>query len=236
MTKKRGGPPTQVHEAIAAAMKRTREWREEQAAELGVEVEEVDARLEAERAAEDRMRALVRSGIALPPEDLAAIAADQLDETEPLDLVQRWFEAELDRPILIVCGDTSVGKTVAAGWALAARGGGVYVHAPELARRVLPTRTEIEHVGVEPLNLRSAFLVLDDLGAESDASFARWSEAFAVLVEKRLMLGRSIFTSNMAKPQFRPRYGKRIAERLNAHSYVVELQSKASLRRTGGGL
>lgn len=236
MTKKRDDGPTHVHEAIAAAMERTRKWREEQAAELGVELDQVDERLEADRAREDRLRALARSGIVLPPEDLAAIAADTLDETEPLDLVRRWFEAELDRPILILCGDTGVGKTVAAGWAVAARGGGVYVHAPELARRVLPTRTEIEHVGVEALNLRSAFLVLDDLGAESDASFARWSEAFAVLVEKRLMLGRSIFTSNMGKPQFRPRYGKRIAERLNAHSYVVELQEKKSLRRTGGGL
>jgi len=235
MTKKRGGPPTQVHEAIAAAMERTQKWREEQAAARGVSLEEVDALEEQDRRREDRMRALARSGISLPVEDLAKLASDELDETEPLDLVKRWWGADLERPILLLCGAVGVGKTLAAGWAVAACGGGSVIHAPELARRILPTRTEVE-AGFEPVNLRTSLLVLDDLGTEADAGFARWSEALALLVERRLMVGRTIVTSNMGRRQFRPRYGDRIASRLNAHAYVVELQAKTSLRKTGGGL
>lgn len=236
MTKKtRGGPPTQVHAAIALAMERTRKWREEQAAARGVKPEEVDALEEEDRRREDRMKALVRSGVALPVEDLARIASDELAETEPLDLVQRWWGADLERPILLLCGAVGVGKTLAAAWAVAACGGGSVIHAPELARRILPTRTEIE-TGFDPVNLRTSLLVLDDLGTEADAGGARWSEAFALLVERRIMVGRTIVTSNMGRKQFRPRYGDRIASRLNAHAYVVELREKASLRKTGGGL
>ena len=50
------------------------------------------------------------------------------------------------------------------------------------------------------------------------------------------MIGRTIITSNLARPQFAPRYGERIASRLNAHSYVIELKKTSSLRATGGGL
>jgi len=57
-----------------------------------------------------------------------------------------------------------------------------------------------------------------------------------MMIQRRLTHGRTIITSNLARPQFAPRYGERIASRLNAHSYVIELKKTSSLRATGGGL
>lgn len=224
-----------LDQVIAACMARTTAWEEEEAARLGCRPEEVQGRLREEEAREARTRALASSGITLPLQALSRIVSGRLDETEPLDVVRRWYEAELDRPILLLCGGVGVGKTLACGWAIAEQGGGSVIHAPELPRRILPTRTEIES-GFAAANLRTSLLVLDDLGTEPSAGQPRWAEAFAILVEKRIMLGRTIVTSNMEKGQFRARYGERVASRLNAHAYAVELQAGGSLRATGGGL
>lgn len=224
----------QFSEAIEACLARAQAALEAEARERGVTVDEVQGERDRALAARDRMKALIRSGIMLPTDDLSRLAIDDLDRTEPLDFVQRWWRSHVDRPILIVCGKVDSGKTVAAGWAIGAAKTGEVVHAPELARRVSPHHFELE-LGSHPVRLNRSLLVLDDLGTESTGK-ARWSEAFALFVENRLMHGRTLITSNLTREEFRPRYGERIASRLNAHSYVVEVQSKASLRATGANL
>ena len=224
-----------LDEAIAECMARTREASAAEALRMGIEPEELEARRIAYARFQQRARALADSGVALPPADLARIAEDDITETEPMRIVRKWLGADIDRPILVLCGAVGAGKTVACGWAIAESGTGSAIHAPELPRRLLPTSFDAA-AGLGRVNLRARLMVLDDLGTEPDAGAPRWAEAFAMMIERRLMIGRTIITSNLARPQFAPRYGERIASRLNAHSYVIELKKTSSLRATGGGL
>jgi hypothetical protein len=232
----RGGPPepigvdleTVVLEAKAA-------WERGQLARaqsLGITLEDLEARQEAERHAIDRADNLEGAGTDLEAEDLEAIITGRLREEEPLDIVRRWLAASGIRPILVLCGAVGVGKTLAAAVAIAELGGKM-VHAPDLGRRVFPYSHEKD---VDRLALTTGMMVLDDLGTEADHREKRWSEAFALFVEKRKGRGRTIITSNLTPKEIRERYDARILDRLNARAYVVVLKSRKSLRAGGGGL
>lgn len=81
------------------------------------------------------------------------------------------------------------------------------------------------------------FVLVDDLGTEQLT--ARWAEVFGEFIDARLACSpervRTIFTTNLPKSEIRPRYGDRIADRLNAHSLCVELKGE-SMRGRGQGL
>lgn len=107
-----------------------------------------------------------------------------------------------------------------------------WVRAPELAARVDPWRDERER-GVEPLDLEVPWLVVDDLGTEAPTE--RWHSAFGELVDARMRVGRTIISANATKADIRPRYGDRVADRLNHCAVAVELTGE-SMRRKGAGL
>lgn len=225
-----------LRETITAAVAASERRLLEEAERLGCSVDQVEARRRAEADKDRRAEALARSRVALPESDLRRIVHSDIERTEAVDIVDRWISAtDLDRPILLLTGAIGVGKTMASGHAIAASGGGAYVHAAELRQRIHPTRADFE-AGVVPLNLRSSLVVLDDLGTESEPQRSLWSESFALFVERRMSLGRTLVTSNLAKSAFAQRYEPRIVDRLNAHAYTFELTATASLRRKGAGL
>lgn len=117
------------------------------------------------------------------------------------------------------------------GWAR--HSGAFVVPAPSIPRTFDPWRNE----GDAALHWTHPFLIVDDLGTEADSS--RWTEAFGRLVDERLSCDpekvRTVITTNLSKKDIRPRYGDRIADRLNAHSLAVELAGPSE-RGTRQGL
>lgn len=104
-----------------------------------------------------------------------------------------------------------------------------WVSAPMLARRFDPWRFDAEQ-GVTPLCSDSEVLVIDDLGTEMLND--RWHAAFDALVDMRYVKWRTVITTNLPAAEIRPRYGDRIADRLNDAGAFVELRG-ASMRRKG---
>lgn len=175
--------------------------------------------------------------------------------TEAAKLVAPWLESNV--PCLVLCGGVGTGKTVAALVALrelcglvvpsprerhdVSRGIDVWtpatpcpiVRATKLAVAVDPWKHERDQ-GAEPLSLSMPFLCIDDLGAEfADPRFH--AALFAAIDARQSPETRTLITTNLRREEIRPRYGDRIADRLNAMAKVVQLRS-TSLRRQDAGL
>jgi DNA replication protein DnaC len=165
----------------------------------------------------------------LPESSCAELYDGKSQQTDAIRHVKTWLESQT--PCLILCGGVGTGKTHAAIWAVRERWG-EFVTAQNLARRVDPWKHEIESTRL--LSLEAPLITLDDLGAEQDD--ARFGQAFFALVNCRNASDRrTLITTNLTIPQIRPRYGDRIADRLNAMSKAVQLKG-ASMRKQGAGL
>lgn len=100
-----------------------------------------------------------------------------------------------------------------------------------LGKRVDPWKADTE-AGIRPLRMDAALVVLDDLGTER-ADDARFHDALFRLIDERQDAGtRTLITTNLARADIRPRYGDRIADRLNHVGIAVEIRG-ASMRRPG---
>lgn len=202
-----------------------------------------DPKWQARAAAEERDRStrerrdtttqrLRSSGIVLDPDDLAAIVAGKLEDTPSLNATRGWLGAPR-RPILVLCGSVGVGKTLAGGWAIAARGG-LFLRATEIGKRMEPYQHE-KRDGVEILFPRSSgeVVVLDDLGLE-DLSDRRTRDGLIRFVEERASRRdlRTLITSNLPRASFRERYDARFVERLNHYAVAVDVPGP-SKRRAG---
>jgi DNA replication protein DnaC len=217
-----------------------RAQREQEAAAQGLTLDELEAREQAERderqrAKEAHEEARRRSGWIsrhkdyLPEAACAELYDGKSQVTDAMRHIQAWLAT--DTPCLILCGGVGTGKTYA-GILAARERWGEFVPAQHLARRVDPWKHEAE--ATKPLKLGCSLIVLDDLGAEQDD--ARFGQALFALVNARNASDRrTLITTNLAIPQIRPRYGDRIADRLNAMSKAVQLKG-ASMRKQGAGL
>lgn len=109
------------------------------AAELGSVSEDVVRQHDRRLQADARRARLVSSGIVaeLPDEDVELILEGREQPLHPMVTVRRWLKAATEvpyqQPMLVLCGGTGTGKTVAAAWALSMRGG-LYVSIETFAR------------------------------------------------------------------------------------------------------
>jgi DNA replication protein DnaC len=184
-----------------------------------------------------------------------AVYDRQEGPSEATKLVGSWLGGDL--PCLVLSGGVGAGKTVAALIALREHEGlwiprqtgrrfwnGSYeqwrpacpcpiVRASKLAAAVDPWKHERDE-GAEPIALDRKFLCIDDLGAEFDEP--RFHQAlFSAIDARQSPKTRTLITTNLRREEIRPRYGDRIADRLNAMAKVVQLKS-ASMRKQGAGL
>lgn len=168
---------------------------------------------------------------------LDAIVADVgLRDTEPLQSVRAWLrEQNTLPPVLGLLGTVGTGKSVAAAWAVAEKGGGLWMSAPRLLR---------VYSGRYPDSLREQdrireahVLVIDDVGRETDGvtnadeqSRLRGALAHAlleVLDDRQNRTRRTIVSGNMPVDRFRKLYcNARLSSRLNEiaalHEFVGE--------------
>lgn len=170
--------------------------------------EEELQRFEAKHLAQDRLERLEKSGILerLDERGHRAIVNDQPLKTRALHHVQTWLLST--RPMLMLLGDTGLGKTCAAAWALA-RKRGYYIKAAELADMRLEKSEKHRYYQ----HARCGLLVIDELGSERDKGEA--IATFDDIVDIRQHPPRrTLLLGNLSKAEFIERYGKRSLSRL----------------------
>ncbi|MEC7520151.1 MAG: hypothetical protein VYE22_09820 [Myxococcota bacterium] len=188
-----------------------------------------DAELEAYEAAEAvaaRRRLMEASGIVdvLPPEDVEALALNSYRDGRAIDLVTQFVaqtQLSVGRPILVLMGGTGLGKTVAAGWALA-RTPGIFIEAGDLVR------AQIAADGRSPRSpdverwrrlTRTGLLVVDELGTNRDVDDAQ--VAFREIINRRQDRRRpTILLGNIEPKVFWSRFDSRTRDRLRVCAFV----------------
>ena len=223
---------------------------ETEAAELGITVDELERRRqeaafaerEAERSSAARRRRLqiVRPYAERIGRPIVEAIANDAVETSSLVLAVRDFMDHGDRPMLVVSGGVGVGKTCAAIAALVRHGHGVYCHAADLASRYETWSADARR-GVEPIDMSTSFLVLDDLGSERGDD-PRFAEAIGQTIDRRIGPGITpdgeiyrrvtIITTNILTKDLGEKYGARIADRLYEHAQAMNVRDQVSRRRT----
>lgn len=195
-----------------------------------------------------RLMAIAQSGLSVPSYDVETLVSGALEETDCLRHVKRWW-ASTTR-CLVLCGGVGVGKTLAVLWGATAQADEdfaawwseervgredepgfrlkVWVSgttAVDLPRRVEPWKGERN----EPMRLGTSLVLVDDLGTEQLTD--RWREAWQRLVDAQMGNGRLLVTSNLKRAEIRPRYGDRIADRLNHIGKAVEVRGETRRRK-----
>lgn len=215
-----------LKDTIAKALAARESAQAEEAGRRGITTEQLEDSQRAAKGRQDRVEAIMRSGILVAGDDVGLIAGSSFKRTRALEAVTDWA-GQADGPrFLILSGGVGAGKTFAAATAIASFGGGVAVRSQNLARRIYPTYADTV-AGFERLNLRNSILVLDDLGMEAHRLSTTWVEAFAEFIEQRIMFGRTIITTNLRWPELAKRYGARATDRLKSHATVAELSGKS---------
>lgn len=160
-----------------------------------------------------------------------ALDKTALVPTKAMTAVSGWLAGDR-KPVLVLAGGVGAGKTVAASWAFLKRGG-VWCPARDLAARYRPFQSDRED-GIRRFNIRSHFLVLDDLGTEQDRDKRIFEavEAIADMRDDKDM--KTLITTNLPKQQLREIYGDRFTDRLNACAMYVSVGSESLRHKTGG--
>lgn len=196
-------PIGNLTEQIKAWAKRCGERAEDpefqrRAAELAAQDKEAEKR---SREAE-RQNALLSAGIPMPWWEILR----EPKETDSLGIVRRFLDAPPACVFLALVGPKGRGKSVAACWAVARRGG-LYVESAQnlvTAGTFSPVWTEME---TAPL------LVVDELGTEyrNDAFEA---SLYALLNARYARQRKTILVTNLDAVQFKARYGAAGMDRL----------------------
>ena len=224
--------------------------REEiEAEKAGVSLEEYRAQRDAESARAEAEREAVRvegerdtaakclaRRLGASVAHARSVVDGKLADSEAVRHVDRWLNAP--SPVIVLCGGVGTGKTTAtmlAVWRILGQrvqtSAWEAVPAAMLGRRADPWKQDRE-AGIEQCDLRAPVFVLDDLGTERTED-ARFVEALFSLVDGRQdPKHRTLITTNLARADIRPRYGDRIADRLNHIGRAVEIKG-ASMRRKG---
>lgn len=204
--KRANGKVTHVGEAIDASIDTFKQMIAEREIEL-VSEEELQ-RFDAKHIAQDRLERLEKSSILerLDERGHRAIVDDQPLKTRALHHVQTWLLSS--RPMLMLLGDTGLGKTCAAAWALA-RKRGYYIKAAELADMRLDKSEKHRYYQYA----RCGLLVIDELGSERDKGEA--IATFDDIIDIRQHSPRrTLLLGNLSKAELIDRYGKRSLSRL----------------------
>ncbi len=170
---------------------------------------------------------------------------EKLVETPALAAVREFIASDLTFCLLL--GGVGSGKTIAACWSFLDRR--IYGFLDPVTRQNFPLPTAIRlsavrFVRASEIARLSAFddaeeweelreiphLVVDDLGVEAPTAY--WAERFGELIDVRYgeRLA-TVITSNLSAPEFRAKYGARVASRVNSDGIVANCGAR-DLRAT----
>lgn len=182
------------------------------------------ARLHKSGLRDERISALLPP-LRVPPAPEYVSPADRAHAIRLMRGAEEYLRQGTALRVLVLLGPPGAGKSAAAAWVVAARGG-TWVCASE-ARNFERWRGREEHLTAAPL------VVLDDIGTEGMApEFCR--DSIRALLEGRLdSNARTVITGNLTRKQIAERYGDRVTSRLadKARVLVVEAPGAPDLRR-----
>lgn len=134
-------------------------------------------------------------------------------ETEALTLARRMLTST-ESILLVLSGGTGCGKSTSCACVLA-NAGGLWVHAPDLARPDFKGDEETRRESLDDRMRAAKILVLDDVGIEHSPSGYAASRICDVLEFREAHNRKTIVTTNLAGAEFKTKYGERLASRLN---------------------
>jgi len=156
---------------------------------------------------------LYRAGAlqSIPADMRDAIVAGRLElVTRSLEIVRRWHGNPEAPACVALQGGTGSGKSVAAAWLLAERGG--LLRSAQQVVRAFASRA-LDAVEDQERMLRCGLLVLDDLGTEHERDRGWMTLALRELLESRQAM-RTLITTNLTLEQALAAYAdERIASR-----------------------
>lgn len=163
-------------------------------------------------AARYKLEAAMRESQA-PARSVRVVLSGQARDTRAMAAVRAFMASESSA--LVLAGGKGCGKSTAAVWAIAERGGGHFRYAGELAGL---SRDDDERRRVT----RAPLLVIDDLGVEY-LDDKGWFAAFfdEVIVRRHDNELKTIITTNLPKAKFSARYrSERVLDRLATGMFV----------------
>lgn len=228
--------------AMTAEAERRRRERE---ADPEWQAREAERKEQARRARADAIRRAVSVELAdagVPPKDLALIASGELAVTPGTDAVNGAHT------LLVLSGMRGCGKTVAASTWLHRWAADVYEQrqGPDDANVVRPVRglgavfvtaarlsrwSRYDDAAMDRL-IKAPRLVIDDLGAEFMDERGSYLCLLDEVVNERYAAARpTVMTTNLGAPEFRERYGERIADRIREAGRFVSLPNPSMRSR-----
>jgi len=196
----------------------------------------VRVELEKEQARTDRRDRLARESISLTTElHRAIVNGDELPvQTTAIRATRKWMGLSDIKPVLVLSGGTGCGKSTAAAWAVAnSHHGGHWRSAADVCRAFMGNFGEA--LNEQKLVKDCYFLVVDDLGAETDVD--RMQGYLIEVLDQRKRAPsrtRTIITTNLDEHSFRLRYPDgRLESRLKECAHWVH--DKGDDMRMGRG-
>jgi DNA replication protein DnaC len=226
-------PKADFMAAIESMRQRSEELRSADPEAFDAQVAAIDAQ-KAESAARERWTSrsarLERSGVKLADGLRTRMLADEMDDTQALEVTRAWLADKRRKPWLALCGKTGCGKTAAAAYALAEHNNGMFLRSEDVVRTFAGLFGDSVERQERANNAR--FLVVDDVGSEADAS--RMHSALVELLDERTssIWTPTLLTTNLSAAEFRERYqSERLASRFAQAVQWTALTSKEDLRR-----
>lgn len=215
------------HAAKAASLGLTpSEYSSQLAAEAQAKRDAVAAsdRARERRNAGERFQGRIQDGLldSIVREDAALIS------TKAWEAVCKWKDS--DKPILVLCGGTGSGKTVAvARYAIDKR----YFQSLRAIRigAHYEQWTSDRESKIEALDLRASLLIIDDLGQEAQEDRRSFAALEEIVDSRQSMKTRTIFTTNLTPEQIKARYPERMLSRLAQCAMVVSIPAN-DMRRS----
>ena len=217
---------------------------EDEVAEKRSEAEEIIA---AQDAKHQRRMQEVCEGWGAPFRDAQQILRGQVDETEALRVVQKFYARSLFGGVLVLSGGNGCGKTLASTWYMLQEIARPYPYGGRWPRKLHPRFIPVgelmrvslygrdeEYQAYE----RCSVLVIDDVGTEFRDSKGSFMSRFDQLIATRekgpcwTVMTTNLPLHTKKGDSFTGRYGERILDRLHGDGCgYVHLKEDPSLRR-----
>lgn len=163
--------------------------------------------------------AAVYEGMGIPSAIARALAEDVLEPNDARSVVAEWWAASPRPRVLVLNGESQIGKTYAAA-ELCATWSGQFIHVPTTFVGKMAKREYRDSL------LGITLVVFDDLGLEKLDGFDDFKACFDAVFCARVDAGMFTIIVTNCGSELRERYGDRVAERIKKHGWAKNIAVK----------
>ena len=155
-------------------------------------------------------------GMGIPPAIARALAEDVLEPNDARSVVAEWWKTEPRPRVLVLNGESQIGKTYAAA-ELCATWSGRFIHVPTVFVSKMGDKAYRDSL------LGITLVVFDDLGLEKLDGFDDFKSCFDAVFCARVDAGMFTVIVTNCGSELRARYGDRVAERIKKHGWAKNI-------------